>query len=92
MANTRQATKRARQNQIRRTRNRADRSRLRTHIKGFQKLAESGSEADALRTELARTLSTLDKAVRKGILHPNNGARKKSALMRRTNRPAGTAT
>ena len=92
MANSKQATKRARQSIERRTRNRANRSRLRTRMKGFQKLAAAGGEGDALRAELARTLSMIDKAVHKGILHPNNAARKKSSLMRRTHRTIGTAS
>ena len=78
MANTKSAIKRIRQNERRRLRNRAMRSKLRGSIKvarGAEGAARSAAVHDAIRA--------LDKAVSKGVVHRNTAARKKSALARR---------
>lgn len=56
-------------------RNRAQRSALRTALK---KARASGASADV---KLAAT-RLLDRAARKGLIHPNNAARNKSKLNR----------
>ncbi|RPH78008.1 MAG: 30S ribosomal protein S20 [Candidatus Rokuibacteriota bacterium] len=78
MANTTSAVKRIRQNERRRLRNRAVRSKLRTTLKVAR--AVQGPEQ---RSTIEEALRTLDKAVSKGVIHPNTAARKKSALARR---------
>ena len=78
MANTKSAIKRNRQNERRRLRNRAVRSKLRTALKVAR--AVQGAEQ---RPIVQEALRTLDKAVSKGVIHPNTAARKKSALARR---------
>lgn len=78
MANTTSAVKRIRQNERRRLRNRAVRSKLRTTLKVAR--AVQGSEQ---RPTIEEALRTLDKAVSKGVIHRNTAARKKSALARR---------
>lgn len=78
MANTTSAVKRIRQNERRRLRNRAVRSKLRTTLKIAR--AVQGPEQ---RPTIEEALRTLDKAVSKGVIHPNTAARKKSALARR---------
>ena len=78
MANTKSAVKRIRQNERRRLRNRAVRSKLRTTLKVAR--AVQGPEQ---RSTIEEALRTLDKAVSKGVVHPNTAARKKSALARR---------
>ena len=77
MANTKSAIKRMRQNERRRLRNRAVRSKVRSAIK----IARSG-EADS-RASIADAIRILDKAVSKGVVHRNTAARKKSSLARR---------
>ena len=77
MANTKSAIKRMRQNERRRLRNRAVRSKVRSAIK----IARSG-EGDA-RASISDAIRILDKAVSKGVVHRNTAARKKSALARR---------
>src|SRR5687768_14452152 len=77
VANTKSAIKRMRQNERRRLRNRAVRSKVRSTIK----IARSG-EGDA-RASIADAIRILDKAVSKGVVHRNTAARKKSALARR---------
>lgn len=80
MANTKSAVKRMRQNERRRVRNRALRSKLRTTVKTARAAgAEPGTDRTAL---VAEAIRTLDKAVTKGVIHRNTAARKKSALAR----------
>lgn len=78
MANTKSAMKRIRQNERRRLRNRAVRSKLRSVVK-----VARGAEGPEQRTTIAEAIRTLDKAVTKGVIHRNTAARKKSSLARR---------
>lgn len=72
-----------RQNEKRRQINRNNRSRLRTAIKKLR--AEmTGGEGSA--ETLSATVSTIDKAVQKGVLHRNAAARYKSRLTARVNK------
>lgn len=80
MANTESAKKRIRQTAKRTARNRMYRSSARTYIKKTRKLMAEGKfdEAEMVAKE---AYSTLDKAARKGIIHPRNAARRKGRLM-----------
>lgn len=80
MANIKSAKKRIRQNEKRRSRNRVFRSSARTYVKKARAAIEAGdlATAEALVNQAA---STLDKAARKGILHPRNAARRKGRIM-----------
>lgn len=78
MANTKSALKRMRQNEKRRLRNRAVRSKVRTVVKNAR-LAQGEGQREAV----LEAIRTLDKAVTKGVVHRNTAARKKSALARR---------
>ena len=78
MANTKSAMKRVRQNERRRLRNRAIRSKMRGAIKDAR--AADGASRSSIVLEAIRAL---DKAVTKGVIHRNTAARKKSALARR---------
>ena len=80
MANIKSAEKRWRQSLKRRLRNRAVRTTARTHIKTVNRTIGAG-EPDAEALKLA--VRALDKAAEKGIIHPNNAARRKSRLMSR---------
>lgn len=42
-------------------------------------------ELDAAREAVTQTISALDKAAKKGVIHPNNAARRKSRLMKKLN-------
>lgn len=83
MANTKSAIKRIRTSEKRRLRNRTVRSRLRSVLKTARTAVTAPGE-DA-RTAVLLAIRTLDKAVTKGVIHPNTAARKKSALARRLN-------
>lgn len=82
MANHKSAIKRIRSNERKRQRNRVWRSRARTEIKKARKSIEGSSLEDA-RSATLEAIRTLDKAANKGVLHPNNAARRKSRLMKR---------
>jgi len=79
MANHKSAEKRVRQNARRNEINRSNRSKLRTQIK---KLRTSLSETDKKQSVelLNPTVSLIDKAVNKGLIHKNTAARYKSRL------------
>ncbi|PYN47702.1 MAG: 30S ribosomal protein S20 [Candidatus Rokuibacteriota bacterium] len=78
MANTKSAIKRIRQNERRRLRNRAMRSKIRGTVK-----AARAAEGTARVAVVLEAIRVLDKAVSKGVIHRNTAARKKSALARR---------
>ena len=79
MANHFSALKRARQTTKRTARNRANTSRLRGTLRD---LRESLAKGDKTVTEqvFRQTVSALDKAVQKGVLHNNTASRYKSRL------------
>jgi small subunit ribosomal protein S20 len=78
VANTKSAMKRIRQNERRRLRNRA----MRTKIRGSMKTARA-AEGATRPAAILDALRVLDRAVTKGVMHRNTAARKKSALARR---------
>ena len=82
MANHLSALKRARQTERRTARNRANTSQLRTALRKFRQSLQSGKPADA-KTAFSGTVSAIDKAVKKGVIHKNTAARKLSRLTRR---------
>lgn len=82
MANTKSAIKRIRISAKRNLRNRMVKSSVRTAVRKFNDL----STVESLRT----AISTLDKAVRKGVLHKNTASRKKSRLTLRLNKLTAT--
>jgi len=77
LANTKSAIKRMRQNERRRLRNRAMRSKLRGTIKTAR-----GADGATKPAAVLEAIRALDKAVTKGVVHRNTAARKKSALAR----------
>ena len=89
MAKSLSPVKRHRQSLRRQERNRARRSAARTAVRRARELIADGAQQEA-ETALRETASILDRAARKGVLHPNNAARRKSRLMRQFN-AVGTA-
>ncbi len=82
MANHFSALKRARQTVKRTTRNRSNTSRLRSALRDFKESLAKGDKAAAQQT-LRSTISALDKAIQKGVLHKNTANRYKSRLSAR---------
>jgi small subunit ribosomal protein S20 len=86
VANTKSALKRAEIAERNRLRNKTYKSAVKTLMKKYlsavqvhtaNPTAESKQEVDL---RLSEAYSKIDKAVKRGVLHPNNGARKKSRL------------
>ncbi len=81
MANIKSQKKRNLTNAKAAERNKAVKSELKTRVKTATKTAGTGDNAEALRMAVKR----LDMAAAKGIIHPNQAARRKSRLMKRIN-------
>ncbi|TCJ15367.1 30S ribosomal protein S20 [Parasulfuritortus cantonensis] len=79
MANTVQARKRARQNDVQRERNMAQRSEYRTAVKKVRKAILAGDKS-AAQAALQISMSTMDSIADKKIVHKNKAARQKSRL------------
>ena len=79
MPNHKSAEKRVRQNEKRRAVNRSNRTRVRTQIKKLRSALKASDKNLSLEL-LNPTVSVIDKAVNKGILHRNTAARYKSRL------------
>lgn len=88
MANIKSAIKRVQIAERNRLRNKSYKSAVKTLMKKcFSVIDSLGSNPTTeLKQEAAQAMSAayskIDKAVKKGVLHPNNGARKKSSLAR----------
>lgn len=82
-----QAKKRARQSLRRAERNGAKRSAVRTSIRRARELIEAGKQEEA-EAAVREAGAILDRAAGKGVLHPNNAARRKSRLARHLTRGA----
>ena len=79
MANHVSSLKRARQTITRTAVNRANRSRVRTSLRDLREALVAG-DVTAAQAQYRSTVSTLDKSVKKGILHDNTVSRYKSRL------------
>lgn len=84
MAHHASALKQERQSLKHRDRNRRNVSRLKTKIKSLRSAIAKG-DASAVKGALAETISEIDKAAKKGVIHDNAAARYKSRLSRRVN-------
>ena len=84
MANIRSQIKRNRQTEVRRRRNRATRSELRTRIQNAVEAAEAGDGTN----ETTAAMQKLDRAAARRVIHPNTAARRKSRLQKRLNQLA----
>jgi len=81
VARIQSAVKNIRKSRKRQVINRARRSALRTQIKKVRLLLDKKDGASA-RQALPTALSTIDRAVSKGVMHRNAAARHKSRLTR----------
>jgi small subunit ribosomal protein S20 len=79
MANHFSALKRARQTVKRTASNRANMSQMRSALRIMRESLEKGDKAAAEQT-YRQTVSALDKAIQKGVLHENTASRYKSRL------------
>jgi small subunit ribosomal protein S20 len=86
LANIQSAKKRMRQAEKRRLRNRSVRSAVKTVIGKAQRQIVAGEATNE--ATVREAIRALDVAARKGVLHPNNAARRKSRLMKKLNQRA----
>jgi small subunit ribosomal protein S20 len=76
--------KQAKVDERRRLRNKSIRSLCKTNITKAERLIFLGELESAQKVVMA-AVSSLDKAAEKGVIHPNNAARRKSRLMKKLN-------
>ena len=79
MANSKQASKRARQAEKHRLENKWQVTRMNTHLKRVLAAIES-KNVDEARTAYQTAVSVTDKLVNKGLIHKNKANRHKSRL------------
>jgi len=79
LANTKQAKKRVRRNEVLRQQNTSKRSMMRTYIKSVRRAILEGNKPAAA-TALVKASSVVDKMASKGIIHRNTAARYKSRM------------
>ena len=84
MANHKSALKRARQNEVRRVRNKGYKTKVKKAIKEVRTDIENNSGEKA-RESFLKAVSIIQKTASKGIIHRNQASRKISRLARQVN-------
>ena len=84
MANLKSSMKRIRSSRRKAEHNQIVRSTARTYVRRARRLIDEGQLEEA-REVVQKAISALDKAAQKGVIHPNNAARRKSRLMNHLN-------
>ncbi|MGK7924349.1 MAG: 30S ribosomal protein S20 [Spirulina sp.] len=88
MANSKSAIKRIQIAERNRLRNKAYKSAVKTLMKRYFTAVESyissptAEGKEEVERALSKAYSKIDKAIKRGVLHQNNGSRKKSRLVR----------
>ena len=82
MPGSKSAQKQVRATESKRLKNKSITSLCKTSITKAEKLIFSG-ELESAKEAVA--ITSLDKAAEKGVIHPNNAARRKSRLMKKLN-------
>jgi len=84
MPNIKSAKKRVLVAETRRSRNMAEKTKMKTQLKKFAAAVEDGNKKAAER-ELLASVSILDKTASNGVIHKNAAARRKSNLYKAYN-------
>jgi len=84
LANHKAALKRARQNEVRRLRNKGYKTRVKKAIREVRTAIAEKSEEQA-RENFVKAVSIIQKTTSKGIIHKNQASRKISRLARQIN-------
>ncbi len=90
MANHKSAEKRNRQAQVRRMRNRINKSKMKTAIRKVNTAVEAGSVEEA-KEALQAAIPVIAKTAAKGTIHKKNSSRKISRLTKRVNKLSASA-
>ncbi len=87
MANIKSSAKSARQTITRTARNRSIKAGIKSLTKKFQRIVREGGDGES---PYRAVVSDLDRAVKRGVIHKNTAARRKSRLAKRlaASRPA----
>ena len=88
MPNIKSVTKDVVRSRKRHERNIAAKSQLKTAIKKARTAIESHEDAGVVAPLVTAAISTADRLVKRGIIHKNAAARRKSRLMKRANATA----
>ena len=86
MPNIKSVIKDVKKSRERRVRNQDTKSKIKTLVKKTKAAMDTKSEQ--VTTLVNETVSIIDKAAKRGIIHPNSAARRKSRLMKRANAKA----
>lgn len=98
MANIKSAIKRVEIAERNRLRNKSYKTAVKTLSKKFLAsvdqyvAAQTPENEEELKKRMSAVYSKIDKAVKRGVYHPNNGARKKSRLAKAYKRKVETVT
>ncbi|NOR10739.1 MAG: 30S ribosomal protein S20 [Desulfovibrionaceae bacterium] len=84
MANHKSALKRNRQSLVRRARNRANKSKVKTAVRAVDEAIEQGA-VEAAQAALIVAIPVIQKAASKGTFHRKTASRKVSRLTKRVN-------
>jgi len=84
LANHKSAIKRARQNEIRRLRNKGSKTRIKSIVKDVRSSVQEASGEETL-VKLTIAQSVIDKAAKQGVIHKRTAARKISRLTKHAN-------
>jgi small subunit ribosomal protein S20 len=84
LANIKSSAKRARQNPKRQEHNKYYRTTARTFVKRARTQIAT-HDLESAEATILQAVKVLDKAAQKGVIHPNNAARRKSRLMKALN-------
>ena len=85
MANHKSALKRARQNEVKRVRNKSHKTKVKTSVKAVRKAIAENSLGSS-NERLKEAVSVIQKTVSKGVIHKNTASRKISRLSRQVNK------
>ena len=92
MPNIKSVIKDVKRSQQRRLRNQATKSQIKTYVKKARLIiADADAQPEAVSATVSKTVSVIDKAWKRGIIHKNAAARRKSRLMKRVAKAAQTA-
>ena len=84
MAHTKSAQKATRVHAKKTERNKPVRSSVRTAVTKARNLLEQ-KDMDAAKVAVVEAAAALDRAAKKGVIHPNNAARRKSRMAKQLN-------
>jgi len=84
LANHKSAIKRAKQNEVRRIRNRSRRTRMKHAIRSLEEALASRNVEEA-QSRLKEAISVIDRTASKGVIHKNHASRRISRLTQKVN-------